>query len=225
MRPKFAIAVDRVFAQVLDLLQRIDKGETVNPETERSRIQALLNQSENELGRGPEWDLSKYALVAWIDEVLIGATWEGCVWWKEHALEWEHFQSNNRATRFFENAKRAASAEMKRRDALEVFYIAVVLGFGGIYVHGEPGEADVWARRYDLPPTIEQWLRITSKSITLGLDRPPLDVTPANPGYDAAPREGEAMLVTWSLVGIILAAVTIALGVINYGRFFQFLNM
>lgn len=224
MRPKFAIAVDRVFAQVLDLLQRIDKGETVSPETERTKIQSLINQSENELGRGAEWDLSKYALCAWIDEVLIGATWEGCVWWKEHALEWEHFQSNSRATRFYENAKKAASAELKRRDALEVFYIAVVLGFGGIYVHGEAGEADVWARRNDFPPTIEQWLRQISKSITLGVDRPPLDMTPANPGYDAAPREGESLLVTWSLVGIVLAAVTIALAAINYRRFFEWLG-
>jgi len=215
MRPKFAIAVDRVFAQVLDLLQRIDKGETVSPETERTRIQALINQSENELGRGDEWDLAKYALVSWIDEMLVvGTTWEGSVWWNDFGrLEFEHFRTNERAEKFFVNAKKAASSAMKRRDALEVYYIAVVLGFGGIYLHGKPGEAEVWARRNDLPPSIEQWLRQTSKSIVLGADRPPLDMTPANPGYDAAPREGEAIFVTSLLIGVALAALSLAIGV------------
>src|SRR5690349_3981182 len=177
MRPKFAIAVDRVFSTVLDLLQRIERGETGSPEDERTRIQAALSRSENEIGQGLEWELAKYALVAWTDEVLIDASWEGCSWWKEHALEWEHFGTNDRATDFYVRARRAASADMKRRDALEVYYIAVVLGFGGVYVKGKPGESELWSRRNDFPMTLEQWLRQTSKSITLGIDRPRLDTT------------------------------------------------
>jgi type VI secretion system protein ImpK len=224
VRPKFAIAVDRVFALVLDLLQRIERGETAAPEDERTRIQAAVTRSENEIGQGLEWELAKYALVAWIDEVLIDASWEGCNWWKEHALEWEHFGTNDRATKFFDQARRAASADMKRRDALEVYYIAVVLGFGGIYTHAKPGEAELWARRNDLPPSIDQWLRQTSKSITLGADRPRIDTTPSNPGLDAAPRDGEAMLVTWGLFGAVLLLLTIALlsfNVDSLARFFE----
>jgi type VI secretion system protein ImpK len=213
MRPNFAIAVDRVFERVLDLLARIDRGESVSPETERSAVQALLNRAESELGHGVEWDLAKYALVAWTDEVLIDASWEGCSWWKEHALEWENFQTNLRASRFYLEAKKAASADVKRRDALEVFYIAVVLGFGGIYTKGEPGEAEVWARRYDFPPTLEQWLRQTSKSIILGADRPRMDNAPASPGHGAPPREGEALLMNWTFMGVILLAAT---GVFGY---------
>ncbi len=212
MRPNFAIAVDRVFERVLDLLSRIDKGENVSPETERSAIQALLERSESELGHGTEWELAKYALVAWADEVLIDASWEGCNWWKEHALEWEHFQTNLRASKFYQESKRAASSEVKRRDALEVFYIAVVLGFGGIYTKGESGEAELWARKYDFPPTLEQWLRQTSKSIILGVDRPRIDSTPSIPGRGAQPRDGEALLINWALTGVILAAITVVFG-------------
>lgn len=206
MRPKFALAVDRVFAQVLDLLQRIDRGETLAPADERARIQALITRAENEIGQGLEWELAKKALVYWTDEVLIAASWEGCYWWNENKLETEYFETNDRAWLFYRSAERAASADVKRRDALEVYYIAVVLGFRGIYGDNEPERLEKLVRQHGFRhPTLEAWLRETARRITLGGDRPPIDATPSTPGLDAAPREGEAMLVSWALLGFLLA--------------------
>jgi type VI secretion system protein ImpK len=217
MRPKFALAVDRVFAQVLDLLSRIDRGETVAPEEERARVQSLLSRAENEIGQGKEWELSKKALIYWADEVLIAASWEGCIWWNEHKLETEYFGTNDRAWLFYRNAEAAASAEVKRRDALEVYYIAVVLGFRGIYADGDPLRLEKLVRQHGFRHvTLEEWLRDTAKRITLGGDRPPLDPTPSTPGLDAAPREGESLLISWALLGLVLAAATAALAAVTY---------
>lgn len=226
MRPKFAIAIDRVFGQVLDLLARIERSEAGAPEDERARVQAAITRSENELGQGPEWEAAKYALVAWTDEMLIAASWEGCNFWNEKKLETEYFGTNDRAWRFFKEADRAASAEFKRRDALEVFYIAVVLGFRGIYSEGDPVKADRFVKQHGFRHrSIEEWLRHTSKSITLGIDRPRIDATPSNPGLDAAPREGEMMLLTWLGVGIVLMLVTVALVAFNMPKISDYFKL
>ena len=69
---------------------------------------------------------------------------------------------------------------MTRRDALEVFYVCVVLGFRGLYAMPE---AAFLAEQLGLPPDLESWAARTAKMITLGQGRPP---------FLAAPRPGDA---------------------------------
>ena len=71
MTPKFSKAVDPVFLHVLGLLERIGRDENPSPSEERLRIRGWLDQAEGQLGHGPDWHLAKYALVSWIDDVLI----------------------------------------------------------------------------------------------------------------------------------------------------------
>ena len=101
MTPKFSAAVDLVFQHVLDLMERIGNGENPSPQEERVRIRSRLDHAEAQLGRTPDWQLAKYALVAWIDEMLIGdAPWRDRDWWNENKLEWEIFLTSSRSDRF-----------------------------------------------------------------------------------------------------------------------------
>ena len=96
------------------------------------RIRSRLDHAEAQLGRTPDWLLAKYALVAWIDEMLIvDAPWRDRDWWNENKLEWEIFQTNSRYDLFYKKAKEAFA--LPQKDALETFYVCVVLGFRGLY--------------------------------------------------------------------------------------------
>ena len=132
MSPKFTTAVDLVFLHVLGLLERIGEGENPSPQDERVRIRSWLDHAEAQLGRAPDWQFAKYALVAWIDEMLIvEAPWKDRDWWNENKLEWEVFQTNDRYQLFYKKAKEAFA--LPQKDALEMFYVCVVLGFRGLY--------------------------------------------------------------------------------------------
>ena len=86
--------------------------------------------------------------------------------------------------RFFAQAKEAAN--MTRRDALEVFYVCVVLGFRGFY--GSAGaEAPMVASQVGVPGTLDAWAKQTSRSIQLGQGRPPHWWRFSTPGRRAAP--------------------------------------
>jgi type VI secretion system protein ImpK len=204
MTPKFSKAVDPIFLHVLGLLERISQGKNPPVKEERLRIRGWIDQAEGQLGQGPEWQLAKYALVSWIDDVLIDAPWEGRNWWKENALEVEVFNTRLRNEQFYIKAKEAASAASK--DALEVFYIGVVLGFRGLY--RDPAAAAVLAEPRGLPADLETWAKQTAMSIHLGQGRPMISEAGA-PIEGAPPLEGPASLVWSSFFGVILVVLII----------------
>ena len=71
MTPKFAKAVDPIFLYVLDLLDRINARSASNPVGEKQSINGLLSAAQATLGQRPDWELTLYAMVSWIDEMLI----------------------------------------------------------------------------------------------------------------------------------------------------------
>jgi type VI secretion system protein ImpK len=202
MTPKFSKAVDPVFTNVLGLIERIENGENPSTKEERLRIRGWLDQAEGQLGHGEDWQLAKYALVAWIDDMLIlDAPWDGQAWWKENALEVEIFNTRLRHEQFYLKAREAAS--LPHKDALEVFYLCVVLGFRGLY--RDPAAAAVLAEPRQLPPDLESWARQTGMAIQLGQGRPPISDS-SEPIHGAPPLEGSSMLV-WSLFATLVLLV------------------
>jgi type VI secretion system protein ImpK len=208
MTPEFALAVDPVFLYVLGLLDRIGKGESPPPDDERTRIRGWLHQAEGRLGQSNDWQLAKYALVAWIDDVLIEAPWDGRVWWKEKALEVEIFNTRLREKQFYDKAVEASS--LPRKDALEVFYVCVILGFRGIY--RDPAKAAnlvaALGGAAELPADLESWARQTAMAIRLGQGLKSIGEG-GNPVEGAPPLEGPFMLVWAVLTGVILAAFSL----------------
>jgi type VI secretion system protein ImpK len=168
MTPKHSLAVDPFLLQSLDLLDRIASGAEPNPQEERVRLRAFLDQGEAIVGAGRDWQLTRYALVAWIDEMLVEASWSHREWWSNNVLERELFNTRECAERFFVNAKEASG--LSQRDALEVYYVCVILGFRGIY--SEPTLARMITESLGLPEDLNVWAKQVSMSIRLGQGRP-----------------------------------------------------
>ncbi|MEQ1828038.1 MAG: DotU family type IV/VI secretion system protein [Pirellula sp.] len=170
MTPKHSLAVDPFLLHSLDLLDRISSGAEPNPHEERVRLRAFLDQGEAIVGAGRDWHLSSYALVAWIDEMLVEASWSHREWWSNNVMERELFNTRECAERFFVNAKEASA--LTQRDALEVYYVCVILGFRGIY--SEPSIARMMTESLGLPDDLNVWAKQVSMSIRLGQGRPAL---------------------------------------------------
>jgi type VI secretion system protein ImpK len=200
MTPEFAQAVDRVFLSVLGTLEQIGRGEEPEPKEEKLRIRGWLDQAEAQLAQGKDWELAKYGLVSWIDEMMISTPWEGARWWNENKIETELYNTNDRAWKFYQQAKEAFTR--KNRDPLEVYYVSVVLGFRGLY-GDDPVKAAENAMALGLPPDLETWAREASMSIQLGQGRPPISDA-SQPIEGAGPLEGPAMFVWSTFAGLVL---------------------
>ncbi len=202
MTPKLAQAVDPIYLHVLGLLDRIAENENPAPRDERIRIRALLDQAEAMIGSGQEWELAKYALVSWIDEMLVDAPWEGGEWWNNNVLEVELFNTRLCNEQFFVRAQEASTLD--RRDALEVYYVCVVLGFRGLY--HDPHMAAVTAPSLQLPVELDTWAKQTAASIRLGQGRPQLS-PPGREVLGAPPLRPKSRMVWAWFAACVLATV------------------
>ena len=213
MTPRFSEAVDPIFLHVLGLVERIAPGGVHAPEEEKAKIRGYLDQAEAKLGRGEEWELTKYALVAWIDELLVESPWEGREWWKNNVLEMDLFNTRECNEQFYVKAQEASS--LMNRDALEVYYVCVVLGFRGLY--RDPVSAAIVTEALNLPAELETWAKRTSMAIALGQGRPPLDST-GGEGPGAPPLDGQSLLIWSALFGVILLAANFIYALIFLGH-------
>lgn len=188
MTPDFADAVDPVFVHTLGVVDRIEKGESLDARSEQEQICRRLERSDALLGATDEWKLARYAIVAWIDDLFTNLPWEqGSRWWKNNILERREFGSAVRGTKFFENAREAT--HFRDRNALEVYYICVILGFRGVY--DNPTDNFGIIAEYNLPPTLESWLEDNAEGIRLGRVPPVPPASDIAPG--APPLEGHAL--------------------------------
>ena len=155
MTPRFAEAVDPIFLYVLHLLERIDDGQAVSPQEEQRLIESLIRQADEMLGlNSAEWHQAKYALVAWIDEMLVDAhVWPGLDWWRENVLEWNLFKTRRCNEMFYVRANE--SVNQSAFDALEVYYVCVLLGFRGLY--RDPQKSTTLIDRHGLRPDAQSW--------------------------------------------------------------------
>jgi len=205
MTPNFAQAVDPIFLYVLALLDRISRDVKPKPQEERARIRALIDEAEARLGASVEWELAKYALVSWIDEMLVDAYWDGREWWSNNVLEIELFNSRECNEKFYVKAQQAST--VSGRDALEVFYVCVILGFRGLYHNMEADS--VIAPSLNLPFSLGEWARQTALSVRLGQGREPL--SPPTMEIRGAPPLRTRSSVVWPWLA---AALSITLAIL-----------
>lgn len=201
MSPEFASAVDPIFMYVSSIVDEIEANKNPSAEDVNAKIRGLLDQAENRLGSRPDWDLAKYALVAWVDDLLIEAAWDGSVWWEQNKLEFKIFKTADAFSKFYEQARKAT--ELPQKDALEVFYVCVVLGFRGLY--GDP-EATAQHELFKVPPSLDEWARRTGMAIQLGQGRPAI-LEQGRPGPGAPPLEGKYLMISSVICCVLLAAI------------------
>jgi type VI secretion system protein ImpK len=146
MREDLADAVHRILQHGVRLRDRLGRGEQPDIDTEQALLKSLLSQvgpdaraaDAGASGIASTIDI-RYALVCWLDETLIlHSPWGSR--WMERRLEFALYNTAVGGNRFVELAERATG------DALEVFFLCVMLGFRGRW--GEGTDRDrlrVWA--------------------------------------------------------------------------------
>lgn len=213
MSPKFAQAVDPIFLHVFEVLERIRLGEHLAAEEVANACVREFDRAEGQLGGGAAWGLAKYGLAAWIDAVLSDAPWSGSEWWKENALEVRFGGRRNTSVDFFAKANEALT--LSNKDALEVYYVCVVLGFRGAYADAGTPKGDQQLRELNLPPSLPDWTKRVREAIRLGEGRPPIAVRSV-PGDGAPPLDGKFYLVGAAFMTAIL---TVTLCFLAYALF------
>lgn len=207
MTPDFARAVDPVFDYVLRALERIESGHDPDPGYTQDRIITAIERAEATLGEAnDEWQKAKFALVCWIDDLMVNAPWAGRDWWVNNILEFKMFKSNNGAVLFYMWAREAT--ESPRRDAHEVYYLCVILGFRGIYSDPQRYKDELMA--FNLPDSLYEWLA----KMADGIRKPQPSAIPPQEQAEAVatPLRGRALMAQ----GLLLAALGSALAIFMF---------
>ncbi len=167
MPETIAQPVYNAFNRGLDLLDRLNQdADELDFQREQGILKEAIARVPN-IGEETEGFFGiRYPLICWADEIIIrDSPWGER--WAESSLEGQRFGSNERAYRFWEQAEIAEGRI--GAEALEVFYLAVMLGFRGS-LQDNPEELQAWFKRvkplflqrqtYPLPPASEIQTRV-----------------------------------------------------------------
>jgi type VI secretion system protein ImpK len=113
---------------------RQDGSVSLPYEQVRSNLQRLITQSEGCLEKGgfnhEDYNLARFAVFAWVDEVVLSSQWEGRQQWLREQLQRIYYQTADAGELFFE---RLNTIGPHQRDVREVYYLCLALGFTGQY--------------------------------------------------------------------------------------------
>ena len=216
MRDEIANLVHRVLGYGLRLMARLQAGEPLDLQTEQLAIKGYL-LSELEAKRWPEYggegpaavsgvseevdsDASsrdrflgiRYALVCWLDELFtVDSPWSTA--WNERKLEAALYGTNDRAWRFWEQAR---LAEVRPgSDALEAFYLCVALGFRG--------------ELREMPTRLQAWAAAARHRILAGPKQEWSSPPELDPVTNVPPLHGREMLQRMVIAGGIFVLILI----------------
>ncbi|MFN7291627.1 MAG: DotU family type IV/VI secretion system protein [Pirellula sp.] len=213
MGTQLSRVVDPIFAIGISLLERIERNISFDYEREHAAILEQFARGDSLAGEDGAWRLARYALAVWIDEICLSLPWNGSEWWQSNILEMEIFQSRICNVRFFELAKQAAS--YRDRQALDVFYCCVVLGFRGMYASSEclPNQSSVG----EFPATLQNWLEWASRLLNANTT-PSYQLGPNRIVAGAPPLSGRRQQVVWTAAAAMLFALNVALASLVWSR-------
>ena len=200
-------------APVLDLILRIKSG-IVAPSTElRRQVAALLAKFEERAGRFRHPDritkLAKFALAAFVDETVLTNDFPLKDEWEKYPLQLEYFGEQLAGVKFFERLEAMLKQIEAAVDAVEVYYVCLLLGFKGKYAVYQENELHNIIRR--TAEALKQAGRIQN-----------IDIAP-NAFIDdqPAPLKKPNFLPAWAKV---FAASGLALSVLIYIGLLVFVN-
>lgn len=118
-----------------------------SPAELRQQLVAALDKmiSRGRRAELPDRDLAeaRYALVAFLDEQVLRASWHGRTEWMNRPLQFELYQDNNAGEDFFVRLG-ALLRSGDRPLAVQVYYLCLALGFEGMY--GQNGDRQSLAK-------------------------------------------------------------------------------
>lgn len=82
-----------------------------------------------------DFDLARFAVFAWIDEVILNSGWQKKGNWQSEQLQRIHYQTTDAGEVFFDKLN---ELEPQQNQVREVYYLCLALGFTGRYCN--PGD-------------------------------------------------------------------------------------
>jgi type VI secretion system protein ImpK len=100
----------------------------------KADITRLLTQSEDCIRKGQvaqeDYDLARFAICAWVDEAILGSSWEQKNQWQREQLQRIYYNTADAGEEFFEKLN---ALGLHQRDVREVYYLCLAVGFTGRY--------------------------------------------------------------------------------------------
>lgn len=188
------LSFDREHARVKELL--LSPGPDMPADRNVANRGQVLSRSESR-SREEQYLGIRYPLACWLDELFTSEP----LWadrWNEQKLEVELYGSNDRAWKFWEQAKLAE--QLPADDPLEIFFLCVTLGFRGTL--GEDDER------------LEEWYRASR----MRLNKPPKKTTPfdlePDPDPNVPPRHGERLYA--QMLGTLSVAMLLVIPIVGF---------
>ena len=117
----------------------------------RNQFLGLLDQFSKhpDAARCPpdEVELARFALVAWLDEVVGSAEWPGSEQWNSELLQLQLYRTNRAGNEFYE---RLAAMRPDQNDAREIYFLCLALGFQGQYAGHEGDRQAILRQQYEM---------------------------------------------------------------------------
>ncbi|UFS70723.1 DotU family type IV/VI secretion system protein [Geomonas sp. RF6] len=105
----------------------------------RGDIQRLLSQSERWLKEDfcsdLDYDLARFIVCAWVDEVLLASAWKERNLWQREQLQRQYYNTTDAGVEAFEKLNLLG---LDQREVREVYYVCLSLGFRGRFIN--PGD-------------------------------------------------------------------------------------
>ena len=116
------------------LLQKKQSLEGLSFDQVSADMERLNRESELFFGKSEstreDYDLARFAVFAWVDETIMGGSWEGKRQWQGEQLQRKYFQTSDAGELFFQKLNTIGPHQNHVR---EVYYICLALGFTGQY--------------------------------------------------------------------------------------------
>jgi type VI secretion system protein ImpK len=124
-------------APVFDLILRLQAG-IVKPSNElRPKIKSLLDDFEQRAERyrfnHKVVNVAKFALAAFVDETVLTGDFHLKEEWEKYPLQLEYFGEQLAGDKFFEKLQAMIAQIDVTADAVEIYYVCMLLGFKGRY--------------------------------------------------------------------------------------------
>ena len=104
----------------------------------RTDIQGLISKSEKtlkdknvSLEDEENYDLARFAIFAWIDEMILASSWTEKGRWQTEPLQLRYYDTTKAGEWFFDKLSSLGHHQM---DVREVYYLCLCMGFKGRYV-------------------------------------------------------------------------------------------
>ncbi len=102
----------------------------------KNNIERFIAMSQNRATQSgsstDDYDQARFAVFAWVDEVLLSSNWSHKNRWQGEQLQRIYFQTTDAGELFFE---RLNNLGPHQKDVREVYYLCLALGFMGRYCH------------------------------------------------------------------------------------------